>query len=143
VAARPPAVVVHDLAQARAALAAAVEAGREIRLLTPAGGAHYAGPPYYAEVFRRAAAGQPAARFAATLDCGDDAALAVSAIAAGWRSLVLALGGAAFARVADIAGQHGAELLRRPPAGLDLGAGPEPLDRCRRWLAARPATLKA
>jgi hypothetical protein len=143
VAARPPAVVVHDLAQARAALAAAAEAGREIRLLTPPGGAHYAGAPYYAEVFRQAALSVPGARFIAILDCGDDAALAVTALAAGWRCLVLARGGRAFARVADIAGQHGAELLRRPPAGLDLGAEPEPLDRCRRWLAAGPATLKA
>lgn len=141
-AARPPTVIVHDLAQAAAALAAAAEAGREIRLLTPPGGAHYAGHAYYTEVFRQAAAGQPAARFAAMLDCGDDAALAVTAIAAGWRSLVLTRGGVAFARIADIAAAHGADLAHRPPAGLDL-AGPEPLPRCRRWLARRPARLKA
>ena len=135
--ARAPTVVVHDIAHARAALAAAAEAKREIHLLTPPGGAHYAGAPYYAELFRQAAAGAPTARFRATLDCGDDAALALTAIAAGWRSLVLARGGKAYAKVKDVAAQHGAHLTRRAPVADDLAESADPRARCDELLRRR------
>ena len=126
----PAAVVVHDLEQARAALAAASEAGREIHLLTPRGGGHYAGAPYYAEVFRQAALALPEAHCRATLDCGDDAALALEAIAAGWRSLVLSGHRQAVAKVAAVAEGHGAVLLRRRPAAADLADAADPHAAC-------------
>ena len=132
-----PTVVIHDMGQARAALAAAAEASQEIHLLTPPGGAHYAGAPYYAELFRQAGAAVPAARFRATLDCGDDAALALTAIAAGWRSLVLTRGGKAFAKVEDVAGRAGARVTRRTPAAVDLRESPDPRARCDELLRRR------
>ena len=125
------------MSQVRAALAAAAEAKREVHLLTPPGGAHYAGAPYYAELFRQAAADAPTARFRATLDCGDDAALALTAIAAGWRSLVLSRGGKAYAKVEDVADRAGAQVTRRAPAAVDLGESPDPRARCDELLRRR------
>jgi fructose/tagatose bisphosphate aldolase len=132
---------VHDLAQARAALAAAATAGSEIHLLTPPGGARYAGAPYFAEVFRQAAAVVPAARYRATLDCGDDAALALDAIAEGWRSLVLSGGRKAFAKIAAIAEARRAAVLQRRPPAVDLAAA-DPFAASLKILRDTRATLK-
>lgn len=128
------AVIVHDLTHARAALAAAAETDAEIQLLTPVGGAHYAGPAYYAEVARLAAAERPDARFRILLDCGDDAALALSALGAGWRALVLRRSGSVWAKVADVAARLDATVRRRPPPGLDLGRVEDAGEACRRLL---------
>jgi len=127
-------VIVHDLAQVRAALAAAAEAGAEIRLLTPPGGAHYAGPGFYAELARQAAAEHPRARFRFTLDCGDDAALALEALGAGWQALVLRRAGRVWDKAAGVASRHGAALHRRAPAALDLIEVKDAGETCRKLL---------
>jgi hypothetical protein len=132
----PEAIVVHHLVHVRAALAAAEAAGKLVHLLTPPGGADYAGAAFYAEIVRIAAAERPAATYRLTLDCGDDAALAIDALAAGWTSLVLAARPKARAKVGDIASRFGATVSRSRPTALDLATSDDPEAACRALLAA-------
>jgi hypothetical protein len=103
-------VVLHD----RALAEQAIGLGVPLRFLTPPDGIFYAGESFYrhllAQLGRRPAAGD-------ILDCADDAAAAVEALANGWRALVLRA--PAQAAVADIARRHGARLLARRPAAID------------------------
>ncbi len=138
---RIEAVVFHDLAQARLALAAAETAGACVHLLTPPGGAHYAGIGFYGAIRRIAAAERPHASFCMTLDCGDDPALAISALGEGWRSLILAAGKRAQAKVGEIASGLGATIVRRRPPAFDLADSADPRAACLALLKDKFAPL--
>ncbi len=107
------AVVVHSLAQARAAIAAAARAGRALVLLSAAGAGAFAGPAWWRALI--AACGFTGKDI---LDCGEDGAAALEALRLGQRALVIA--GPFAASVADAARAIGAATPTRPP-GLDLG----------------------
>lgn len=110
----PPAVVVHGLAQARAALAP----GLPVLLLSGPGAAGYAGAGWWRAMIRianegaNAGEGQPDA-----LDCSDQAGRALEALAVGCRILVL-LPCPAFPTIVERA--SGALILPARPAALDL-----------------------
>ncbi|HTZ36231.1 MAG TPA: hypothetical protein VMB84_09430 [Stellaceae bacterium] len=75
----------------------------------------------------------PAARFAAVLDCDDDAGAAQGALRAGLAAVVFTGRADVAARLAAIAAARGARLLtKRPEAALDLG----------RWFFADTETLR-
>ncbi|MDP6708772.1 MAG: hypothetical protein QF893_20705 [Alphaproteobacteria bacterium] len=124
--------MVHDLAHVRAALASAAAAATPAHLVTPPGGAHYAGPDFYAEIVRIAAAEHPAATYRLTLDCGDDAALAITALGQGWTSLVLGGGAKPRAKVTAVASRFQATLFSRRPKALDLGNCDDAAAVCRK-----------
>lgn len=107
----PPAVVVHGLAQARAALAPGLPA----LLLSAQGAAAYAGAGWWRAMITAALQGrnEPDA-----LDCADLAGRALEALAVGCRILVLHPC-PAFAAVVERAG--GAQILSARPPALDLG----------------------
>jgi len=118
-----PVIVIHSLTHAVAALRAALEAGRPIILASPPGAGIYAGPGWFREVLFAARAAAPAAQFTAVLDCGDNAGVAMAAVRAGFEAVVFTGRANVAARLADIAGQSGASLLReRPAPSLDLAA---------------------
>ena len=125
------AVIIHDIGHARAAFRAAAEAGCELRLLTPPGGARYAGPAFYREIVRQAADERPEVRYRITLDCDADAALALGALSKGWTQLVLGGKAKVGAKIKDVAGRMGATILRRSPAALDLSQVSDPASACR------------
>ncbi|MEQ9638386.1 MAG: hypothetical protein RIM84_00045 [Alphaproteobacteria bacterium] len=102
-------VYLRDSAQAAEALAQ----GHDIRFLTPPDGAFTAGESYYRAVL--ASLGRPVD---AIIDCADDAAVAVEALNAGWRGVVLR--GPAAPAVAAIAKDLGATLYRRAPRAIEL-----------------------
>ena len=101
-------IVVHDLAQARAALQAAAELGVEIELCSAPGAAAYAGIGYLQ------ALGQAAGR-ELRIDCGDDAGLVMAALRVGCRRLAFSGAPNVAAKLADMAAQVGAELCLDPP----------------------------
>ena len=106
----------HDLAGARAAL----EAGHRV-LVTPAGGVAYAGEGFYRAVVAALRDERPEVPFEAVLDCGDDGALALDAVAAGWRRIVLRPQRLR-AKVSEAAAPYDAAILaRRPPRAVDRG----------------------
>ena len=107
----PPAVVVHGLPHARAAL----RPGRPVLLLSGPGAAGYAGAGWWRALIRLALDGhapQPDA-----LDCGDQAGRALEALAVGCRMIVLHPCPALPAVMERAAGA--VVLTARPPA-LDL-----------------------
>lgn len=114
-----PAVVVHALDQACAALAAAGPAG-VLLLSAPAAGG-FAGPGWFLALVAAARQRHAGVACAAALDCADAPGSALAALRAGLRVVVLDGGCPAFAAVAGAAEQAGAVLLPARPAALDLG----------------------
>jgi hypothetical protein len=102
-------VVVHDLAEARAALSAAEAAGEQIELKSARDAAAYAGVGYLLALSE--AVGEQL-----VIDCGDDAGLVMAALRTGCRKLAFSGPDGLFQPLAEMAEQLGAE-IRREPAG--------------------------
>ncbi|MBE9552368.1 MAG: hypothetical protein IMF05_02780 [Proteobacteria bacterium] len=132
----PPAVVFHSLAQAEAALAVAGELGLPVTLISAPAAAGYAGPGWFRSVVEQARAAHPEAQFTAVLDCGDYSGLALAALREG--VAVIRFSGDTVDKIADIAGQYGARVIRARPEALDLARierrGWDMARACREWL---------
>lgn len=132
----PPAVVIHGLPHARAALMP----GRAATLLSAPGAPSYAGAAWWRALVAAARAEFPALDPPDVLDCGDAPGRALEALSLGCRMVVLRPG-PAFADIAERAAAQGVLLLAEPPAALNLndrGA----LRRLDAWLGvtgARPS----
>lgn len=140
-----PAVTVHGLREAEAALAAAGPAG--VLLLSAPGAAGYAGPDWFLALTAEAARRRPGVPCAALLDCADAAGVALDALRAGARQVVLDGACPAFGAVAAAAAEIGARVLpARPPAldlaGLDLRRRADAA-RLAAWLATEPPQAPA
>jgi hypothetical protein len=131
------AVLVHDAAQARAALAAAGAAG--VTLLSARGAAGSLGPGWFLAIVAAAAAASPAVPHRAVLDCADSPGQALAALRAGLRWLVLDPHLPAFAGLCAAAAELGAQVLPEAPAALDLA----PLDLGRPGARAKLAAWLA
>ncbi|HET6223875.1 MAG TPA: hypothetical protein VFE11_16990 [Dongiaceae bacterium] len=129
------AIIVHELAHARAALTAAAERGVPVALWSAPGAAAYAGAGWFSAVLARAAAAVPAARFSGVLDCADRPDLVQAALRQGLAEVCYRGPDGLARRLADIAHQRQATLHRRRPPALDLGDARDPLVACRQWLA--------
>lgn len=112
----PPAVIVHGLPEARAAL----RPGRPVTLLSARGAALYAGVLWWRELVAAARAAGPATPVYDILDCADAPGQAMAALRAGQRVLVLDPACPAFAAVRGAAESLGAVVLKRAPPALDL-----------------------
>jgi hypothetical protein len=125
----PPQVVVHDRAQAEAALAAAAEVGREIQLRSAPDAAAYAGVGYLKAL-------GDGVGHEIVIDCGDDAGLAMAALRTGCRRLAFSGPAALSERLADMAAQAGAWYRYEAQAPVMLGLSPQDdaRSRCRAWL---------
>jgi hypothetical protein len=128
----PPQVVVHDRAQAEAALAAAAEVGCAIWLRSAPDAAGYAGVGYLK------ALGELVGH-EIVVDCGDDAGLVMAALRTGCRRLAFSGPAAVSQRLAEMAAQLGAwyrhEAEATPTAPmLCLSPDDDARSRCRAWL---------
>jgi len=116
-----PALVVHSLDHATAALQAAAAMDRDIVLLSAAGAALYAGAGWWRALIEAARDAVPAAKFAAILDCGNDAGAAQAAFRAGVETVIFTGRAAVAERLATIAAACGSRLLTAAPQpALDL-----------------------
>ena len=124
----------HDLGQARAALAAAAELGLGIQLRSAPDAAAYAGVGYLHALGELA--GQEL-----LIDCGDDPGLVMAALRTGCRKLAFSGAADTARRLGDMAQQTGAILIheRKPPAALELAPEDDAARACRAWLLAREA----
>lgn len=120
----PPAVIVHDAAQARLALAA----GGKVTLLSAPGAGAFAGVLWWQGLISASGASPPH-----ILDCGDAAGHALAALRAGQRLIVLGCPSAIFDEVAARAAGLGARLLPAAPPALDL-ARPGATRQLARWV---------
>lgn len=128
-----PAVTVHSLAQATAALAP----GRPVTLLSGPGAACYAGCGWWRALVERARARHPETPADDILDCADAAGRAFEALRIGQKALVLWPQCSAYAAVAAAAIECGAVLLAERPASLDLTLPGAPR-RLAEWLGQNP-----
>jgi hypothetical protein len=126
---RPPAVIVHGLADARAALAP----GLPVTLLSASGAALFAGCLWWREVVARARAEFPRVAVHDILDCGDGSGQAMAALRVGVVHLVLWEEAPGWGAVAAIAASQGGEVLVTPPPALDL-ADSRARRRLQEWL---------
>ena len=111
----PPAVIVHGLSDARAAMAAARGLSRPITLLSGIDAASYAGCGWW-----RALVAASGTEWPDILDCGAAPGRAMEALRAGCRLLVLDPAVPAFALVTERAAAAGSVILGERPAALDL-----------------------
>jgi hypothetical protein len=128
----PPQVVVHDRAQAEAALAAAAEVGCAIWLRSAPDAAGYAGVGYLKALGD--AVGQEI-----VIDCGDDAGLAMAALRTGCRRLAFSGPAAVSQRLAEMAAEVGAWYRHEAQTPLTspvlcLSPDDDARSRCRAWL---------
>ena len=129
------AVIVHDLAEAKAALAVAGEIGRMIMIWSAPEAAIFAGTGWFAAVERRARAANPEASARFVLDCGERADLVQEAFREGIKETCFTGKSSLADRLADIAVKSRAKLHRRRAHALDLGETKDPAGACRRLLS--------
>ncbi len=132
-----PAVVVHDLDQARAAVAAARAEGVPVVLWSPPGAAAYMGVGYFRTLVETACAEEPGASVTAVLDCADDAGWTLAALRHGIAAVCFRGRKPVVDRLSGIAHALGAALVPPPAKILDLAEERDPEAACRAWLAAK------
>jgi hypothetical protein len=117
-----PVIIIHSLAQAIAALRAALKAGRPAVLASAPGAGSYVGPGWFGALGAAAREAVPDARFSTLLDCSDDVGAALAAIRSEIEGVVFTGRADVARRLADMARQHGVQFATdRPAAALDLG----------------------
>ena len=124
-----PAVIVHGLADARAALAH----GLPVTLLSAPGAATFAGCLWWRELISVARESFPETQVTDILDCADASGMALGAIRSGVCRLVLWPEAPGHDAVATIAERHGGFVLTQAPPALDLGQR-NAVRRLRAWL---------
>lgn len=125
-----PAVIVHGLADVKAAL----EPGLPVTLLSGVGAALYGGAGWWHALMAAGREAFPATPIRELLDCADAPGRAMEALRGGVSGLVLDPSCRAFPEVAKTARATGALLLPVAPPALDL-AKPGSREGLRAWLA--------
>jgi hypothetical protein len=132
----PPVIVVHGLAQARAALTAAKATDRPVIVASAAGAARAAGPGWWRELVEQASANVPGANATWVLDCADEPGSALAALREGVRCVALECPEPALGRVREIAAKHGGQLVAIARSGaLDLALSEDPDADCAAFLS--------
>src|ERR1700691_2415737 len=80
-------IIVHSLAQAEAAVAAAASLGLPVTLMSAPGAGAYAGVSWWQALVAQAAASRPDTTVASVLDCAEEAGTVLAAIRMGLRHL--------------------------------------------------------
>ncbi|MGE0222050.1 MAG: hypothetical protein AB7F35_06015 [Acetobacteraceae bacterium] len=129
-----PAVVVHGITDARAAL----RAGRPVTLLSAPGAALHAGCLWWRALVRAVRVQAPEVPILDVLDCADGSGQALAALRVGVTRLVLWPGAPGWAAVEEIASREGGFVLAEAPSSLDMAA-PDAPRRLDAWLQLRTA----
>jgi hypothetical protein len=129
-------IIVHSLAEARAAVAAAAALDVPVTLESAAGAGGYAGPLWFKALVDAAQAAHPEAAVSALLDCGDEAGTALGALRAGIARVRYSGPAETRARLAAIAAALGASLEDAGQGeALDLLEARHPEAAAREFLA--------
>jgi hypothetical protein len=120
---KTPMIIVHDLAQAKAALGAASNCGCKVILRSPPGSSAATGPGIFAEQIALARASHENGFGGALFDCGDQAGLAMAAVRRGGCDLLIDLPLETAAKIKDMAAQAGVRAIDKLDVDvLDLNA---------------------
>lgn len=129
-------VIIHSLAQARAALTVAAALGRDVTLASAPSAGGYAGPGWFKALTDEARRAVPAARCEVVLDCGAAPGVALAALRLGLKRVRFTGAAEAARRLAAL----GATLESGDEPALDLRGSRRPETRCRAWLAGDAVT---
>lgn len=129
-------MVVHDVSHVKAALVAALETRHKVMLQTAPDAAQNEGVLQLRRMVEQGAAAFPKVDYQLVIDCGDDAAIALSALRAGYKHIRLRFAGAHEVRktLYDEAGREKAQILSGVTEALDLGHEKDPIAAAREWL---------
>jgi len=131
----PGAITVHGLEDARAGLRAAAALGRGVTFVSaPSAGVH-GGPLWFVELIAAARAEFPNVAQEWIVDCGAEAGRSLAALRAGLKQVVYSGDAGTYTKLAQIAAQLGATILREAPPALDLRRTRDPDAACKMWLA--------
>ncbi|MGH6912642.1 MAG: hypothetical protein ACREH3_02925 [Geminicoccales bacterium] len=134
---KPRAVVIHEIADGRSALAAAAELAVPVLLVSAPSGAAALGAGWWQALVRQLSAEYPDMAVTAILDCGCRADLVQAALRQGLGDLGYRGPPSVASKLQDIAGQRGARLHRRLPQALDLTGVLDRDAACRAWLSKK------
>ena len=130
-------IIVHSLAHARAALAAAHALKVPVTLASAAGAGGYAGPLWFKSLIEAAGGDFPDVEVTAVLDCGTEAGTTLAALRHGFKRVRFRGPEAALPALRDIAHQLAAEIeTGDAPEALDLLDEGEPEPVAHAYLAA-------
>jgi hypothetical protein len=128
-------IIIHSLADARAALAAARALNVPVTLVSAEGAGGYAGASWFKALIDAAAGEFPAVALTAVLDCADEPGTALNALRHGIKRLRFTGAAAPRRRLKDIAHELGAEIeTGKAPQALDLLDQPDPEKAARAYL---------
>ena len=130
-------IIVHSLAHARAALAAAHALKVPVTLASPAGAGGYAGPLWFKSLIAAARLEFPEAEADALLHCGGEAGTTLAALRHGFKRVRFTGDAAALQALREIARKLSAEIeTGDAPEALDLLDESDPEAAARAYLAA-------
>jgi fructose/tagatose bisphosphate aldolase len=127
-------IIVHSLAEARAAVAAAAELGVPVTLASAPEAAGYLGALWFRELVRMASEERPEVRVDAVLDCGDQPGHVMAALRQGLKRVRFTGPKSTAATLRNLASQYDAEIVTGALRAHDMADQAEPETACRRWL---------
>ena len=128
-------IIVHSLAEARAAVAVAAELGVPVTLASAPEAAGYLGALWFRELVRMASEERPEAQVDALLDCGDQPGHVMSALRQGLKRVRFTGAKSTAATLGSLARQYDAEIVTGALRAHDMADQAEPETACRRWLS--------
>jgi len=129
-------IVIHSLAHAKAALAAAGALAKPVTLQSAPGAGANAGPRWFLAVLSEAARSCPAAQYDAVLDCADEPGTVLAALRAGCKRVIFTGAPETRAKLADIAAASGRAIEDGAGRALDLLTQRDAEAACRAFLAS-------
>lgn len=126
-----PYVVVHNIGQARIAVAVSQNLGRPVTLISPPGAVASMGPEVFCQMVESAAGDAP---LSAVMDCGTDPGQALAALRGGCANIRLDAADDVLAKFRDMAGSDGVVLNGAPITAFDMADRNNGEDAFRVWL---------
>lgn len=135
-------IVVHELGHALAALTAARARNQPLLILSAAGAVRSAGAGWWRELVAQAREESPEQDVEWVLDCGDEPGMALAALREGVGTIALDADEPIWSRVAQIAAQCDASVIRVDRKGaLDLIDSNNPQRDCNLYLSEAPDSV--
>ncbi len=132
-------IIVHSLAEARAAVAAAAELGVPVTLASAPEAAGYLGALWFRELVQMASQERPEAQVSALIDCGDRPGHVMAALRQGLKRVRFTGPRSTAEILGNLDSQYDAEIvtgaLRAHDLAHDLKDQAKPETACRRWLS--------
>jgi len=128
-------IIVHSLAEARAAVAAAAELGVPVVLASAPDAAGYLGALWFRELIQMASAERPEVQVGALIDCGDQPGHVMAALRQGLKRIRFTGPKTTAETLGSLASQYGAEIITGALRAHDLIDQAKPETACRRWLS--------